>query len=303
MPTQRPKPARGFSDADLARLRARKAPLRRSEVDPEAAAALNAGLLETKTLVEALVIDNEALLRRALPEAGFSPSETSDIVKARAAFAQAGVVRETAGVGAILRQALRGHPKEKTIFEALASRESDAIRGWLAYAAAGDDALAPKQALARARRFAADPHFGVREWIWMAVRPTLAARLAESIALLRPWTVDADENIRRFAVEVLRPRGVWCAHIPSLKADPAPGLPLLEPTRADASRYVRLSVANWLNDASKSAPEWTTRLCERWTRESTSEWTAWIVNHATRSLRKAAKEEGAGKETGAVRKK
>ncbi len=102
------------------------------------------------------------------------------------------------------------------------------------------------------RRFAADPHFGVREIAWMAVRDAVIGSLDESLALLQPWVSDADPNIRRFASELTRPRGVWCAQIEALKAEPWRALPLIEPLRADSSRYVQNSVANWLNDASKT---------------------------------------------------
>jgi 3-methyladenine DNA glycosylase AlkC len=102
-----------------------------------------------------------------------------------------------------------------------------------------------------------------------------------------PWVKDANANVRRCAVEATRPRGVWCAHIDSLKTDPSPGLALLEVVRSDPSRYVQKSVANWLNDASKSRPDWVRSVCKRWKKESRTAETAWIINHATRTIRKA----------------
>ena len=66
-------------------------------------------------------------------------------------------------------------------------------------------------------RFAADPHFGVREMAWMAVRDEIAADVDAAVRLLQAWATHADPNIRRFASESTRPRGVWCAQIEALK--------------------------------------------------------------------------------------
>ncbi len=162
------------------------------------------------------------------------------------------------------------------------------VRAWAAFMVAADASLSLAERLAEARRFAADRSVAVRECAWDSFRPYLAADLDQAFALLRPWVDDADENVRRCAVEATRPRGVWTAHIEELKRDPEPGLVLLEPVRSVPSRYVARAVANWLNDASKTRPDWTSAVCERWLAESPTSDTAWIVEHALRTLRKRA---------------
>jgi 3-methyladenine DNA glycosylase AlkC len=125
----------------------------------------------------------------------------------------------------------------------------------------------------------------------MAVRDATIQSLDEALRLLPPWAADPDPNIRRFASELTRPRGVWCAQIERLKAEPWAGVKLLEPLRADPSRYVQNSVANWLNDASRSQPAWVEETCGRWLAESDAAETRYIVRRALRTLSKRQAEE------------
>jgi 3-methyladenine DNA glycosylase AlkC len=167
----------------------------------------------------------------------------------------------------------------------LATHPSDTVRGWGAYLLAAIPDRSLEQRLNSMRSLADDNHFGVREWAWLAVRPYIAAQIDEAMPLLIPWVSDTAPNIRRFAIEVTRPRGVWCAHIPQLKQHPELGLSLLEPVRADDSRYVRDSASNWLNDAAKSQPEWVQMVCDRWQLESNVPETKKLCTRALRSLK------------------
>jgi len=249
----------------------RKGARRRSEVPPEVRQGLNDGTLETANLVEGLVVDCAALLGHVASEL---PARAMAAVKSAR-----GITRQMRAAGEVLAAELGADS-----FGRFASHPSDTVRGWAAYLLASLPGLTLKQRLARIRPLADDPHFAVREWAWIATRGAVADDLPGAIRLLGPWTAAASANIRRFAVEITRPRGVWCPHIECLKRDPGPGLPLLEPLRSDASKYVRDSVANWLNDAGKSHPQWVSALCGRWARESRTPETAHLVARATRSL-------------------
>jgi 3-methyladenine DNA glycosylase AlkC len=174
-------------------------------------------------------------------------------------------------------------PDRDAIAQRLATHPSDVARSWATQWIMFSPMALPGK-LQSVRRFAADAHFGVREMAWMAVRDEVAGAVDHAVDLLQPWVRDGDENIRRFASELTRPRGVWCAQIESLKAQPWRALPLLEPLKADPSRYVQNSVANWLNDASKTQPEWVDEVCRRWLAESRAPATDYIARRALRTI-------------------
>jgi len=158
------------------------------------------------------------------------------------------------------------------------------VRGWAAYMIGGCALTSLPRILESVQPLANDGHFCVREWAWLAVRPRIAQDLDEAISILSKWTASPSEYIRRFASEATRPRGVWSAHLPVLKKEPYRGLPILEPLRADVAPYVQNSVANWLNDAAKTRPDWVVELCHSWLSEKPSSATQHIGKRARRSI-------------------
>jgi 3-methyladenine DNA glycosylase AlkC len=251
-------------------------------IPPEVLEALNEGLVPTVNLNEFLALDLPRLARNVTRHLGLDPAHEriADTLAMLGAFKP---IKRHEHVARALYDLAQPRPDRDRIAHALATHASDIARSWASQWIAFSGMPLPAK-LDSVRRFAADPHFGVREMAWMAVRGDVAGSVDEAISLLRPWSLDADANIRRFATEATRPRGVWCAQVEALKAQPWRALPLLEPLKADPSRYVQNSVANWLNDASKTQPEWVEGLCERWRSESKAAETTYIVRRATRSL-------------------
>ena len=245
----------------------RKGAVRRSDIPADVLQTLNEGREETITLAEWLAIDMPTLLRSVLPEVGLADAR-EELGRVADGLADQGVTKRLRAIGEALFVATRDHPRRAEIREALARHASDMVRAWAAFMLTADRSVA------------------VRECAWDSFRPYVAADLDQAFQLLRDWMLDPDPNIRRCAVEGTRPRGVWTAHIEALKQEPEPGLTLLEHVRSDPSHYVQRSVANWLNDASKSRPDWVLAVCARWTEESQTKETAWTVNHALRTLRK-----------------
>jgi 3-methyladenine DNA glycosylase AlkC len=233
---------------------------------------LNAGTIETVNLAECLAVDFTILMEQVVPE-------LASAVKNRISPSD-GITKRMTVTGKLLLE----HFGAAGVRD-LTKHPSDTVRGWAAYLLAAIPDLSLEQRLNSIRLLADDRHFGVREWSWLAVRPDVAAQIDEAISLLIPWVSDNSPNIRRFAIEVTRPRGVWCAHIPKLKEHPERGLLLLEPVRADLSRYVRDSASNWLNDAAKSQPEWVQMVCDRWQLESDSPETNKLCTRALRSFK------------------
>ena len=263
----------------------RKGAVRRSDIPPDVLRALNEGRDETITLVEWLAVDMPTLLKSILELTGLV-EVGGQLETAAIQLADKGVTERLRGIGQALFMATERHPDRVKIFEALATHTSDMVRAWASFMLAADRRFDLADRLEASRRFASDRSVAVRECSWDSFRPYLAADLKRGLRHLKSWVRDPDPNICRCATEATRPRRVWCAHILELKENPELGLDLLEPVRSDPSPYVQRSVANWLNDASKSRPDWVRAVCTRWLAESPTEETARIVSRAMRTIRK-----------------
>lgn len=265
----------------------RKGAARIALIPAEVLEALNEGLVPTVHLNEFLALDLPRLTRNVARHIGLPPESDrlEDTIAMLGAFRP---VKRHEHVARALYDLASVRSDRDAVAHRLATHPSDVARCWATqWVQFSDLPFAAK--LQSVRRFASDPHFGVREMAWMAVRDQIGPQLEQALALLDPWVHDADENIRRFASELTRPRGVWCAPVDVLKAEPWRALPLLEPLKSDPSRYVRNSVGNWLNDASKSQPQWVDQVCRRWSREAPGPQCEHIVRRACRTMRVATR--------------
>lgn len=262
----------------------RKGAVRIADISPTLLKRLSRGDEPTRTAIEWMAIDMPLLVRSTLPQVGLS-REAERVALAVEAVAGRGILERTDAIVSALERELPSGAKGERILERLSAHPMDSVRNWACLLVQRPPKLRLQERLQRGQRFAADPHMAVREFAWMALRPHLARELDAAWKLLQPWVEMSDANLRRCAVEATRPRGVWCAHIAALKDEPSVAVDLLDAVRADESLYVRKSVGNWLNDASKTRPDWVKALCKRWTKGTAHPHTLWIVKHGQRSLR------------------
>lgn len=121
--------------------------------------------------------------------------------------------------------------------------------------------------------------FGSAEF---AVRHFLAADFDRTLAVMRGWTGDPDEHVRRLASEGSRPRLPWSFRLERAIADPSLTFPIPEALRDDPSAYVRKSAANHLNDIAKDHPDWLLDRLAAWPADAAD--VRWVVRHALRTL-------------------
>jgi len=264
----------------------RKGDRKVQEVPVKVLELLNKGKIETVNLTEWLAIDHIALINSTFPEIGISEKNIKIIAEKIAGQKKPSAMNAIKLIGASLHELYAGKGDYHIILKSFSNHVSDSIRCYAPYLISLNDNFSMEEKFNQSMSLVADKHFGVREVVWMAIRPEIERNLNVAIAFLSKWAENEDENIRRFATESTRPRGVWCKHIEAIKESPELALPVLEKLKSDPSKYVQDSVGNWLNDASKTRPDFVIELCEKWQKESPTVETEKIVKRASRSIEK-----------------
>ncbi|GGD10883.1 DNA alkylation repair protein [Hyunsoonleella pacifica] len=264
----------------------RKGARKAQDIPNEVLELLNEGKIETVNLTEWLAVDHLKLINTSFSEIGISQENIKSISDKIKTQKKPSTMNTTRLVGSALYDFYSSSKEINSIFDKLSSHISDSIRCYAPYLKSLDEKLNIDEKLNQSKKLIADTHFGVLEVVWMALRPEIDNNLEKSIEILSDWTKNKDENIRRFTTESTRPRGVWCKHIEQLKENPEIALPVLENLKSDKSNYVQNSVGNWLNDASKTTPNFVIELCKKWKIDSPTKETEKIIKRARRTIDK-----------------
>ncbi|KZX10768.1 DNA alkylation repair protein [Methanobrevibacter curvatus] len=269
---------------DLNELKNRKGARNLEDVPPEIKELLNQGKISAVNLMESLSIENLKLFKNVFKEIG-AEEYIGPVIKTLDNLGSKTNFKSSIAIGKILSNEIAKNNDTK-ILELLSNHGSDTVRSWATYIIGFNENLSISDKLRSIKPFAADEHFGVRETAWLSVRESIINNLEDSIAILSSWAEDENFNIRRFASESTRPRGVWTKHIKKLKESPELALAIIEPLKSDNEKYVQDSVGNWLNDASKSQGEWVIAICKKWLEESPTKQTKRITDRGLRTLNK-----------------
>ncbi len=271
-----------LTQLDIDRIRARKPARRLVEIPEKVKQALSEGVVPTMNLTEWLASDRQTLLSSVLTPIDLDVELESKSLWTPELLSQS-ALKQSFEIGKWLSARFKIGDE---VWRRLSTHPSDVVREWSAIMIGLSNDITFARKLAWIKPFADDENSGLREIAWLSLRGEVIRDPDRAIQFLVPWTGSRNERLRRYASEITRPCGVWTSHVLRLKEQPELGLPILEPLLADDSKYVRNSVGNWLNDASKSQPEWVQSITTRWLAESNSVHTQYIVKRALRTINK-----------------
>ncbi|MBD3663540.1 hypothetical protein [Sulfitobacter aestuariivivens] len=115
------------------------------------------------------------------------------------------------------------------------------------------------------------------------IRPFLNHWPEQTLSRLAVWASDENYHVRRLVSEGTRPKLPWAKAVTLTTAQT---MPLLDKLHADPTRYVTRSVANHLNDITKTHPELVLEVMKKWAKakRQNSVELGWMTRHALRTL-------------------
>ena len=183
-----------------------------------------------------------------------------------------------ARAGEIMLASLR-IPSDDNVFAELI--DADGIAGWAVMPMThfvgirGLDHFDLSMCLLKEMTKCSSSEFGIRFFLIDSPGPTLS--------VLKSWTGDNNQHVRRLVSEGTRPRLPWAMQLPEFIKDPSAVIDLLEKLKDDDKEYVRRSVANNLNDISKDHPDLVANIASNWMRGASQERRK-LIRHACRTL-------------------
>lgn len=124
-----------------------------------------------------------------------------------------------------------------------------------------------------------------------AMRPLIQAYPQKSMSVLQKWSREENLYVRRCSSECMRVSLPWAKKMTAAVEQFDAYMQVLSNLRHDNDKYIKLTVANNLNDLYKYDYEKAQFIVDTWMSDNPSKATLWIIHHGSRSLRKKEKKE------------
>lgn len=116
------------------------------------------------------------------------------------------------------------------------------------------------------------------------MRPLIKKYPDQSFEILKSWSKDEHERVRRLSSECVRIRLPWSKKLYTALDYFDDYVTILSNLKDDDDKYIQKSVANNLNDLYKEDPEKFDYIVDLWTSEPMSKATQWIIKHGSRNV-------------------
>lgn len=117
------------------------------------------------------------------------------------------------------------------------------------------------------------------------MRPLIKKYPIKSLEILKEWSQDEHERVRRLSSECLRVRLPWSKKLYTALDYFEDYFEILDHLKNDSDKYIQKSVANNLNDLYKEAPDRFEWILSKWKLENPSKECEWIMKHGSRNVK------------------
>lgn len=117
------------------------------------------------------------------------------------------------------------------------------------------------------------------------MRPLIKKYPIKSLEILKEWSQDGHERVRRLSSECLRIRLPWSKKLYTALDYFEDYFEILDHLKNDPDKYIQKSVANNLNDLYKESPDRFEWILSNWKSESPSKECEWIMKHGSRNVK------------------
>ena len=117
------------------------------------------------------------------------------------------------------------------------------------------------------------------------MRPLIKKYPEKSLEILKGWSKDEHERVRRLSSECLRIRLPWAKKLFTALEYFDEYFEILSNLKDDKDKYIQKSVANNLNDLYKEDADKFYFIIDAWKKESPSKECEWIIKHGSRNVK------------------